>query len=97
MDVLVAGEVVEFLDAGLHVVAGDPFAGHDRGGVDAVLGLLVGGDRPGGDVEAEFALGLHHGDPEFALQHDAALGGPDGLEGGGGVAFGEDVRNHAGE
>ena len=95
MDVLVAGEFVEFLDARLHVVAGDPLPRHDGGEVDLVLHPLVGGDRLGGNVEPEIALGLHHGDPEFAFQHDPPLGGPDGLHGGRGVAFGEDVGNHA--
>jgi hypothetical protein len=75
---------------------GDALAGHDGPGIDAVLGLFVGGDGFAGDVQAEVALGLHHGDPEFALEDDAALRGPDGLQGGGGVAFGEDVRNHGG-
>ena len=36
VDVLVAGEGGELLDAGLHVVAGDPLPGLDRGEVDLV-------------------------------------------------------------
>ena len=94
---LVTGEAVELLDARLHIVAGDPFAFHDRAGVDLILHLFVSGDRFGGDVEAEVALGLHHGDPELAFEDDAALGRPDGLDFGGGVAFGEDVGDHAAE
>jgi hypothetical protein len=70
VDLLVAGEVVELLDARLHIVPGDFFARHDRGGIHLVLHRLVGGDGLGGNVEPEIALGLHHGDPEFALQHD---------------------------
>jgi hypothetical protein len=34
VDVLVAGERAELLDAGLHVVAGDPLTGSDGGEVD---------------------------------------------------------------
>ena len=89
-----AGQRVELLDARLHVVAGDAFPGHDRGEVHLILHALVGGDGGGGKVEAQFALGLHHGDPKLAFQHDPALGGPNGLHGGRGVAFGEYVGNH---
>lgn len=86
-----AGEFAEFVDAGFDVVAGLAFAAHDGGDVDVVLDALVVGDGLGGDIEAEFALGLHDGDPEFAFEADFAFGGPDVSDGRGGVAFGEDV------
>ena len=94
VDLLVAGKVVEFLDAGLHVMPRDFFPRHDRGRIDAVFRSLVGGDRLSGDVETEVALSLHHGDPEFAFEDDAALCGPNGLKDGRGVAFSKDVGNH---
>ena len=97
MHLLVAGEAIELLDARLHIVAGDPFAFHDRTGVDLILDLFVSRDRFGGNVETEVALSLHHGDPELAFEDNAALGGPNGLDVGGGVAFGEDVGDHAAE
>ena len=43
---------------------------------------------------APIALGLHHGDPEFAFEDDPPFGGPDGLDFGRGVALGEDIGNH---
>ena len=95
VDLLVAGEVVELLDARLHIVAGDFFPRHDRGRIHLVLHLFIGGDRFGRNIQPEIALRLHHGDPEFAFQNDPPFGGPDGLKGGRGVAFGEDVGNHA--
>ena len=70
VDVLVAGEGGELLDAGLHVVAGDPLAGLDRLEVDLVDHLLVGLDGLRRHVDPELALGLEHGDPEPALEHD---------------------------
>ncbi len=41
-------------------------------------------------------LGLHNGDPELAFEDDASFSGPDVGNGGGGVAFGEDVLDHKG-
>ena len=96
VDALVAGEGVEGLDAGLDVVEGDALSGVDVGEVDLLFNLLVGGDGLGGDGEAEVALGLHDGDPVIALDRDAAGGGPDVLDEGRGVAFGEDVGNDGG-
>jgi len=95
LDVL--GEV-ELLDARLDVVARDPLPRGDGGEIDLLAACFVGVDRLGRDGQAEVALGLHHGDPEFAFQHDAAFGGPEPAHGRRGVSFGEDVRHvgHAG-
>ena len=94
VDVLVAGQFAELVDPRLHVVAGASLAGPDRIEVDAVLDVLVGGDGLVGHGQTQVALGLGHGDPQLALEQDAPLRAPDGLEGRAGVAFGEDVRNH---
>ena len=76
VDVLVAGERGELLDAGLHVVAGDPLAGLDRREVDLVDDRLVGLDHAVGHVDAEVALGPEHGQPQPPLEHDLVLGRP---------------------
>ena len=97
VDVLVSGEITEFLDARLHVVAGDALTGIDRSQVDLIDDTLIGGDGLGGNVETEVALCLHHRDPELALETDFSFGGPDRFHGGGGIAFGEDVGDHGEE
>ena len=96
VDMLVAGEGAELVDAGLHVVARRLLADADGFEVHLVLHALVGGDGLGGDVQPEVALGLHDGDPILALEDHAAAGGPDGLHRRGGVAIGEDVGNEVG-
>ena len=90
---LVASEGAELVDARLDVVTGLFLTLADGFKVDLLLDLLVGGERRSGDVEAEVALGLHDGDPIFALEDHAAAGGPDGLHRRGGVAIGEDIRD----
>ena len=57
VDVLVAGEGGELLDAGLDVVAGDPLAGLDAVEVDLVDHRPVVLDGRGRDVDAEVPLG----------------------------------------
>ena len=74
VDVLVAGERVELLDARLHVVPGDPLARGDRGEVDLVEDRLVGLDDAVGDVDAEVALGPQHREPQLPLEHDLCSG-----------------------
>ncbi len=91
VDVLVPGQLAEFLDARLHIVAGDALALHDGGEKDLVLHGLVSLDDAFRHGDAELALAFEHGDPVVALQADLALGGPEGAHGGGGVAFGEDI------
>ncbi len=91
--VLVPGEVVELLDPGLHVMAGDLLALGDRGQVDLVQDTLVVGDRRVGHLDPEVLLGPQHGEPELPLQPHLLLGGPERGELGGGVASGEDVRD----
>src|SRR5690606_27967110 len=95
VDVLVAGERRELLDACLHVVARDPLTLGDRRQVDALLTLgddrLVGLHDAVGHVDAEVALGLQHSHPELTLQDDLVLRRPDRGEVGAGVAGGEHV------
>jgi hypothetical protein len=73
VDVLVAGERAELLDAGLHVVPGDLLAGRDGGQVDLVDHGPVVLDDPVGHVHAEVALRLQHRDPQLPLQDDLVL------------------------
>ena len=63
VDVFVAGQFAEFVDPRFDIVPGSPLAAHDGGDVDAVADALVISDGVGRDVEAEFALRLHHRDP----------------------------------
>ena len=55
VDVLVAGEGAELLDARLHVVPGDPLAGGDAVEVDLVDDRLVVLDDAVGHLDAEVA------------------------------------------
>lgn len=96
MDELALGEVGELLDACLHVVQRHALALGDGGEVDLVLHLLVVLDGVDRDRHAEVALGLHHRDPEIALQRHAAVLRPDVLHRRRGVALGEDVGNGGG-
>ena len=63
MHLLVAGQRVEFLDAGLDVVAGDFLPIGDRFQIHLVDYVFVCGDGFGGHVNAQIALCLEHGDP----------------------------------
>jgi hypothetical protein len=74
VDVLVPGERGELLDPGLHVVAGDPFAGGDRREVDLVEDAFVVLDHPVGDRHAEVVLRAQDGEPEPALGAHLLLG-----------------------
>ena len=85
---LMTGKAVEFLDAGLNIVTGDALALHDGGDIHLLLVGFVGFDDLLWDIETQILLGLHHRDPELALQDDASFCGPDIGNGGGGVAFG---------
>src|SRR5918996_4150098 len=73
---LVAGEGGELLDAGLDVVPCDPLTRLDGGEVHFVGHRPVVVDGLGRDVEPEDPLGLHHRDPQVALQPHLALGRP---------------------
>ena len=78
VDVLVAGQRRELLDAGLHVVAGDPLAGVDRlRGRPGRRPPRRPRSTPSGTSTPEVALGPQHGDPELPLEHDLVLGRPD--------------------
>ena len=87
MHMFVTGEVVELLDAGLHVVAGDAFALHDRCHIDPVFHTFVGGNRLGGNPQAEFILCLHHRNPELAFQENPPFRRPYRLHALGGISF----------
>ena len=63
VNVLVAGQFAEFINARLHVVTRGPLAAHDGGDVDAVADPLIVSDGIRRNIETQFPLGLHHGDP----------------------------------
>ncbi len=74
VDVLVAGQSGELLDAGLDVVAGDPLPGLDGGEVDRVDHRAVVVDGAVGHVEPVRRLGLEHGEPQPSLEDDLVAG-----------------------
>ena len=63
VDVLVAGQCIEFFDAGLHIVAGDALALSNGFEVYVLDNGLIRANGLGGDVHAQVLLGVHHGDP----------------------------------
>jgi hypothetical protein len=67
---LVAGEGVELLDAGLDVVAGDALTRSDRRQVDVLQHPLVVGDHAVGHVHTQFRLGPQHREPQPPLGDD---------------------------
>ena len=93
VNVLVAGQRIEFFDAGLHIVAGDALALRDGPEVHVLYHGLVGIDGLGGDVYAQILLGAHDRNPELALQDDFMLRAPDIGQLRGGIAGGQDVGN----
>jgi hypothetical protein len=93
VDVLVPGEGAELLDACLHVVAGDPLAGSDRGQVDPVHDRAVVLQHAVRHVDAQVALRLEDGDPELPLEDDLVLRRPEPDQLGRGVAVRQHVRD----
>ncbi len=91
--VLVAGQRVELLDAGLDVVARDPFARGDRGQVDLLEHPLVVGDHAVGHRHAQFGLRTEHGDPQSSFGDDLGFRRPDRHHLVAGVPVGQDIRN----
>jgi hypothetical protein len=77
VDVLVAGECVELLDAGLDVVTCHALALGDGSQVDVVDHAGVVGDDAVGDVDAEVSLGIEDSEPEPALGCDPMLRCPE--------------------
>jgi hypothetical protein len=73
VDVLVTGQRVELLDAGLDVVPRHPLACGDRVEVDLLEHPLVVGDGLIGDVDPEFLLRPQHRQPQPALGDDLGL------------------------
>ena len=74
VDVLMACERAELIDPSFDIVTGDGLASGDRVEIDLLTHRFVGGNRVVGNVDAERALCPHHRDPQFALEHDLALG-----------------------
>ncbi len=97
VDLLVAGECIEFLDACLHVVAGDPLAVRDGLEVDVVDDALVVVDGAGRNVDAQLCLRTQHRHPQLTLEHDLVLGRPQSNKLGAGVTVGKDIRDAAHE
>ena len=91
VDVLVACQSVEFLDACLHVVARHALTVSDGLEVHLVHHGLIGRDGFLRDIHAEVALSAHDGDPQLALEHDLVLGAPQPRHLRRGVAVGQDV------
>ncbi|CCW13901.1 hypothetical protein EBESD8_44640 [Rhodococcus aetherivorans] len=91
--VLVAGEGVELLDAGLHVVAGDALAGRDRLEVDLLEHPLVVGQGLLRDVDPEFRLRPEDRQPQLALEHDLVLRRPQRCQVRAGITGGKNVRD----
>ena len=98
VDMLEPGEVVELLDAGLHVMLGDPLAVGDRAQVDAIDHALIGGDHRirviPAEVDTEVTLRREDRDPQSPLGGDLLLRRPDATHLLGGIAGGEDVGDH---
>lgn len=90
---LVTGQRVEFLDAGLDVVAQDPFTVRDRRQVDVLEHPLVVGDRLWGHGDAQLRLRAQHGEPQPTLRDDLGLRRPDRDHLGAGVPGGQHIRN----
>jgi len=101
VDVFVAGQRVEFLDSGLHIVARDPFPVGDRRQVDLVDDAGVVVDDAIGDIDSQFALGGHDRNPQPALGGDLGARRPDVGKLRGRVTTGEDIGDlgfgHAGQ
>ena len=95
VDMLASGQLAKFFYARLHIVACHAFACVNGGKVHLIFHPFIGLNHPVRNIQPQIPLGFHHGNPEFALQNDAALCGPDGFHGGGGVPFSQDIGNHA--
>ncbi len=89
--VLVAGEVVELLDARLHVVAGQALALGDGAQVDLRGHGLVVVDDTGGHLDAQLGLRSQHGQPQLPLGQHLVLGRPHMGQLRRGVTGGEDI------
>jgi len=59
--------------------------------VDLILDPLVVGNDCFGDVDAQLALGAHHGDPELALEQHASTRRPDFHHPAARIAIGEHI------
>ena len=81
MDELMSGQVIEFLDACLHIVLGDPLASRDGIQVDLVDYRDVLLNCIGRDGESEFGLRAHDRDPQLPFHDDLGLGRPDRAHG----------------
>ena len=73
VDELPLRQLRELLDAGLDVVEGHALPARDGTQVDVALDALVVLDGVRGNRDAEVLLGLHHRDPEVALEADAPV------------------------
>ncbi len=91
VDLLVAGEGVELLDPGLHVMPGDLLALGDGGQVHLVEHALVVGEGGVRHLDPEVLLSAQHRQPQLTLQLHLLLGGPQDGQLRGGVAAGQDI------
>ena len=74
VDVLVARQRAELLDAGLDVVASDAFAPSDRVEVDLLDDRFIRLDHAVGDRDTQVALCAEDREPQLPLEHHLALG-----------------------
>ena len=76
MDLFVASQRAELLDARFDVVSRDPLALVDGIEVNLVDDLAVGLQRAIGNVDAGVALGFEHSDPQTSFENDLVAGRP---------------------
>jgi hypothetical protein len=90
---LVARQRVEFLDAGLHVVAKHTLARGDRGQVDVLEHPLVVRHHTVGYIDAQLGLRHQHRQPQPPLGDDLGLRRPDRHHLVAGIPTGQHIRD----
>ena len=91
VNMLIASQGVELLDAGLHIMAGHPLPLRDRRQIHVVDHVLVGSDCLHRNIHPEILLGFHHGNPQLALHDDFRLRTPQFRQFRRGIAIGQYV------
>ena len=67
VNMLLTGEIIEFLNACFYIMTSGALALHDRCNIDLMLHFFIGADCFIRDVQAQIFLSLHHGNPKFTL------------------------------
>ena len=76
VDMLMSSQRIEFLNAGLHIMAGNALALSNAGQINLINDSFIGCDCLIGDCYPQIFLRFHHGDPELALHDDLFFGTP---------------------